>query len=122
MGASSRQVGLRLDFRDFESASITQLFLELTLPNLVKVTQLIMLPVTTVSDEGVFAALFLYRSIVWMPYIAEQNKMITEKRWRRSNLARFLDAVLYQVVRIEVHFWISYACTKTQLNISLPIA
>jgi len=57
-----------------------------------------MLPVTTVSDEGVFAALFLYRSIVWMPYIAEQNKMITEKRWRRSNLARFLDAVLYQVV------------------------
>jgi len=57
-----------------------------------------MLPVTTVSDEGVFAALFLYRSIAWMPYIAEQNKMITEDRWHRSNQSRFLDAVLYQVV------------------------
>mmetsp|Transcript_2149 Transcript_2149/g.4599 ORF Transcript_2149/g.4599 Transcript_2149/m.4599 type:complete len:150 (+) Transcript_2149:576-1025(+) len=58
-----------------------------------------MLPVTViVNDEGVLAALFIYRHLVYNDEIIAQHHLLTRLRYIGFNLARFTDAILYQIV------------------------
>jgi len=65
----------------------------------VKVTQLFMLPITVLAtDNGVLASMFIFVHLKWSPGIEEQNDLITKQRYLYSNIARSVDAILYQVV------------------------
>ena len=65
----------------------------------VKVTQLFMLPITVLAtDNGVLASMFIFVHLKWSPGIEEQNYLITKQRYLYSNIARSVDAILYQVV------------------------
>jgi len=67
--------------------------------DLLKVTQFFMLPITVlVTDSGVLTALFIYAHLKWSPELEEQNQLATKKRYIYSNIARSVDAVLYQAV------------------------
>ena len=66
---------------------------------LVKVTQLFMLPITVfATDNGVLASMFIFVHLKWSPEIEEQNDLTTKQRYLYSNIARSVDAILYQVV------------------------
>ncbi|KAL7525992.1 hypothetical protein ACHAWF_001589 [Thalassiosira exigua] len=70
-----------------------------SIPEIVRVTQLVMLPVTViVTDEGVLAALFVYRHLIYEEKMAEIHPLMTEFRYRGCNLIRFVDAIVYQTV------------------------
>lgn len=65
----------------------------------VKVTQLFMLPITVfATDNGVLASMFIFVHLKWSPEIEEQNDLTTKQRYLYSNIARSVDAILYQVV------------------------
>lgn len=65
----------------------------------VKVTQLFMLPITVLAtDNGVLASMFIFVHLKWSPGMEEQNDLITKQRYLYSNIARSVDAILYQVV------------------------
>eukprot|EP00984_Skeletonema_dohrnii_P015953 scaffold7000_cov156-Skeletonema_dohrnii-CCMP3373.AAC.12 len=67
--------------------------------DLVKATQFFMLPITVlVTDSGVLTAMFVYAHLKWSPEIEAQNQLATKKRYIYANIARSVDAVLYQVV------------------------
>jgi len=69
----------------------------------VKVTQFFILPVTVLAtDSGVLTSVFVYEHLKWTPEIEKQNEFSTEKRYLCSNIARFVDAILYQVVIFSV--------------------
>lgn len=65
------------------------------IPDLVKATQFVMLPITViVTDEGVLAALFIYRHMIYDEQVLEQHHLVTKKRYMGFNLLRFVDAIL----------------------------
>ena len=66
------------------------------MPNIVKFTQLVMLPVTViVTDEGVLGALFVYWHLAYYEgRMLEQHCLGTRGIYVGSNLARFGDALL----------------------------
>eukprot|EP00985_Skeletonema_marinoi_P016157 scaffold8609_cov101-Skeletonema_marinoi.AAC.3 len=67
--------------------------------DLVKATQFFMLPITVlVTDSGVLTAMFIYAHLKWSPEIEAQNQLATKRRYIYANIARSVDAVLYQVV------------------------
>lgn len=69
------------------------------IPLVVKLTQLVMLPITViVNDEGILAALFIYCHLVYNDETIEQHHLLTRVRYIGFNLARFTDAILYQIV------------------------
>jgi len=88
----------------FYSLILSSIFIKATIfptevEDLVKATQFFMLPITVlVTDSGVLTAMFIYAHLKWSPEIEAQNQLATKKRYIYANIARSVDAVLYQVV------------------------